>query len=154
MSRPIIVPTVIILAGFAAIILLSGFINNSRPQLSANYDDSDLTVNGSRLKGFALGTEGLVADWYYMRALQYIGYKIVSHPDMDIDLNDLRPLNPRLLYPMLQNATDLDPHFIAAFSYGAVVMPAIDPQQAIDLAKKGVANNPDSWRLYQHLAYI
>ena len=33
-------------------------------------------------------------------------------------------------------------------------MPAIDAQKAIDLTTKGIANNPDSWRLYQYLGYI
>jgi tetratricopeptide (TPR) repeat protein len=148
------VPALIVVAGFTAIMLLTGWIEHRRPKLPGDYEDSDLIMNGSWLRGFAFGTEGLIADWYFMRALQYIGTKILERPDMDIDLDDLRPLNPRLLYPMLQNATDLDPHFIAAYSYGAIVMPAIDSQQAVDLAKKGIANNPDSFRLYQYLGYI
>jgi len=150
----VILPAVIVIAGFAVVITLSSYIESVRPQLPAGYEDSDLAVQGSWLKGYAFGTEGLIADWYYMRALQYIGDKMLKSPELEIDLGDLRSLNPRLLYPYLQNATDLDPHFVAAFSYGAVVMPAIDSQQAIELAKKGVANNPDSWRLHQHLAYI
>jgi tetratricopeptide (TPR) repeat protein len=141
-------------AGIAAVISLSGYIERTRPQLPAGYEDSDLGMHGSWLKGYAFGTEGLIADWYFMRALQYIGDKMLKQPELAIDLDDLRDLNPRLLYPLLDNATDLDPHFIAAYSYGAMVLPAIDPQKAIDLAKKGIANNPDSWRLYQHLAYI
>jgi tetratricopeptide (TPR) repeat protein len=32
-------------------------------------------------------------------------------------------------------------------------MPAIDSRQAVELAQKGIRNNPGSWRLYQHLAY-
>jgi tetratricopeptide (TPR) repeat protein len=154
MTSSVVIPAAIVIAGFAAVIALSSFIDKARPQLPEGYEDSDLTFHGSRVRGFALGSEGLIADWYFMRALQYIGGKMLKNPEMDIDLNDLRPLNPRLLYPLLQNATDLDPHFIAAYSYGAIVMPAIEPNQAIELAKKGVANNPDSWRLYQHLGYI
>lgn len=55
---------------------------------------------------------------------------------------------------MLDTATDLDPHFMAVYSYGAVVLPAIDQSQAIRIAEKGIANNPNQWRLYQHLGYI
>ena len=149
-----VLPAVIVVAGFAVLITLSSYIESTRPEMPAGYEDSDLQMRGSWLKGYAFGTEGLIADWYFMRGLQYIGDKMLKNPDMEIDLGDLRPLNPRLLYPYLQNATDLDPHFLAAFSYGAIVMPAIDSQQAIELAKKGVANNPRSWRLYQHLGYI
>ena len=133
---------------------LSGFIERQRPQLSDDYGDADLTMNGSQLKGWALGAEGLMADWYFMRSVEYIGYKMLNSKKESVNIDDLRDLNPRLLYPMLENATDLDPHFIAAYSYGAMVLPAIEPQQAIALASKGIANNPDSWRLYQHLAYI
>jgi tetratricopeptide (TPR) repeat protein len=149
-----VLPALIIAGGLAAVGALSGVINSARPPLPQGFADTDLTMNGSRMRGFALGSEGLIADWYYMRALQYIGDKLIQSPDMDIDLGDLRPLNPRLLYPMLQNATDLDPHYIEAYTYGAVVMPAIDSQQAVALAHKGISNNPGSWRLYQHLAYI
>ncbi len=151
--RSVILPAVIIVAGFAAVIGLSGYMDRTRPEMPAGYDDSDLAMNGSKLKGFALGFEGLMADWYWMRSLQYIGGKIVNSKT-DINIDDLRELNPRLLYPLLDNATDLDPHFTAAYAYGAVILPAIDEEKAIAIAKKGIENNPNEWRLYQHLGYI
>jgi tetratricopeptide (TPR) repeat protein len=43
---------------------------------------------------------------------------------------------------------------MAPYSYGATILPAIDPNQAIALAEKGIANNPDQWRLHQYLGYI
>lgn len=149
-----ILPLAIIVVGFSGVIGLSGYLDRIRPELPADYDDSDLTMNGSRLKGFALGFEGLMADWYWMRSLQYIGGKLIKSNSEFVNIDDLSNLNPRLLYPMLQNATDLDPHFIAAYSYGAVVMPAIDKEKAIEIAQKGIANNPSEWRLYQYLGYI
>jgi tetratricopeptide (TPR) repeat protein len=152
--KNIILPMAILFAGFGAVPTLSGYIERHRPQLGEGYEDSDLQMNAGWLRGYAFGGEGLIADWYFMRALQYIGDKLLKNPEMVIDLEDLRPLNPRLLYPLLQNATDLDPHFIAAYSYGAMVLPAIDPEKAIEMAKKGIANNPNAWRLHQHLAYI
>lgn len=152
--RSIILPSLLVVAGFLCVFLLSGMIQKSRPPLPESFVDSDLSMNGSRLKGFALGMEGLLADWYWVRSLQYIGDKLVRREDADIDLEDLRSLNPRLLFPLLDNATDLDPHFIAAYSYGAIVLPAIDKEKAIKMASKGIANNPNEWRLYQHLGYI
>lgn len=149
-----VLPAAIIISGFASIFSLSGFIERSRPPLPVDFADSDLSMKGSRLKGYAFGAEGLIADWYFMRSLQYIGDKLLSRRDGIIDIENLRDLNPRLLYPMLENATDLDPHFIAAYSYGAMLLPAIDPEKAIELTAKGIVNNPDNWRLYQHLAFI
>lgn len=155
-QRPLIVCLVLAAAGLAAAGFLNISLAASRPHLAEDYTDSDLTFTGSRMKGFLLGAEGLAADWYFMRSLQYIGDKVLSQNDKgkDINIDDLSDLNPRLLHPMLENATDLDPHFIAAYSYGAMVLPAIDAENAIRFVSKGIANNPDSWRLYQHLGYI
>jgi tetratricopeptide (TPR) repeat protein len=143
-----------IVIGFLVVFFLSGFIEKNRPPLPASYEDEDLALQGSKLKGYTLGFDGLVADWYWMRSLQYLGDKLLKDPNQDINVDDLRSLEPRLLYPYLDSATDLDPKFIAAYQYGAVVLPAIDQEQAIKLAEKGIKNNPSEWRLYQHLGYI
>jgi tetratricopeptide (TPR) repeat protein len=148
------VPTIlVIIVGFAAIFLLSNFVEKSRPSLPEGIEDEDLALHGVKLRGFSLGLEGLIADWYWMQSLQYIGDKVLQSKE-DINLENLQPLNPRLLYPMLDTATDLDPHFMAVYSYGAVVLPAINPEQAIKIAEKGIRENPNEWRLYQHLGYI
>jgi len=151
--KDLALPLAIIIVGFAVLSPLSDLVASRKPQLPESYNDADLFVKGRELKGFVLGTDSLVADWYWMRALQYIGDKVVNSKE-DLRLDDLRSLNPRLLYPMLDSATDLDPHFIAPYAYGAMVLPAIDGEQAIAIAKKGIANNPNEWRLYQHLGYI
>ncbi len=144
----------IAVVALSAVFFLSDFTAARRTALAESYEDSDLDLQGRRLKGYALGAEGLLADWYWIRSLQYLGNKIIKSELTNIDIEDLRPLNPRLLYPLLDNATDLDPKFIAAYTYGAVVLPAIDPSLAVKLTEKGIANNPDSWRLYQYLGYI
>ena len=148
------IATALIVLGFAAIFGLTRYVEAKRPPLPAGYEDDDLAVQGARLKNFALGGEGLLADWYWMKSLQYIGGKISTLGVNNIDLDDMTSMNPRLLYPYLNTATDLDPHFMAPYSYGATILPAIDPQQAIALTEKGIANNPDQWRLYQYLGYI
>ncbi len=153
-SAKLIISVVFVVIGFGLVFLLSNFINNSRPPLPENFEDQDLLLQGSKIKGFTLGFNGLMADWYWMQALQYIGDKVTNSKDANINLENLRPLNPRLLYPLLDNATSLDPQFLTAYSYGAIVLPAIDSQLAIKIAEKGITNNPNEWRLYQHLGYI
>jgi tetratricopeptide (TPR) repeat protein len=148
------IQALVLIAGFAAAAWLTGFVEQKRPVMPADYLDSDLTVRGSNLKGFTLGMDGLIADWYYVGALHYVGDKILASRSETINIDDLRDLNLKLLYPLLDNATDLDPHFIDAYSYGAIVLPAVDPQQAVAIAEKGVANNPNEWRLYRPLGYI
>ncbi len=144
----------IIIFGFIAIFGLSNFIETNRPVMPEEYLDEDLSLQGEKLKGWSLGFEGLIADWYWVRSLQYMGDKVAKSKDRVINIEDLRSLNPRLLYPLIDNATTLDPQFMAAYSYGAIVLPAIDPALAIKIAEKGIENNPDEWRLYQHLGYI
>jgi tetratricopeptide (TPR) repeat protein len=145
---------VAVLIGFGAVYGLTNFIEQNRVTVSDDYYDSDLTMEGKRLRGFALGSEGLLADWYWMRSLQYVGDKLAKTDLEFINVEDLTFLKPRLLYPMLDNATDLDPQMMAAYTYGAMVLPAIDPKQAIALTEKAIANNPESWRMYQYLGYI
>jgi len=152
-STKTLIAVAVIAVGFAAVFVLSNFLERAKPALPEDYVDRDLALQGAKLKGFSLGLEGLLADWYWMQSLQYIGDKVVASKE-HINLENLNSLNPRLLYPYLDNATDLDPHFMAVYSYGAVVLPAIDAGQAIKIAEKGIKNNPYEWRLYQQLGYI
>jgi tetratricopeptide (TPR) repeat protein len=40
------------------------------------------------------------------------------------------------------------------YEYAAMVLPAVDVQQAIRIAQKGIDANPNAWKLYHHLGYI
>lgn len=152
-SKQTIISIVSVVLGFAVVFVLSGFLEARRPALPAGYEDEDLALQGAKLKGFALGFEGLIADWYWMKSLQYIGDKVVNSK-REISMDNMRELNPRLLYPYLDNATTLDPKFFSVYEYGAIVLPAIDNEQAIKLTQKGIENNPSDWRLYNYLGYI
>src|SRR5438034_5799937 len=99
--------------GLAAVYPLENYLERKRPRAPVEWTDEDLAVSGGRMRGFLFGTEGLVADWYWIRSLQYIGDKLVAAKDEQINIEDLRPLNPRLLYPYLNTATNLDPQFLA-----------------------------------------
>jgi tetratricopeptide (TPR) repeat protein len=144
----------LVIAGLIAAAFLTNYIERVRPPVPYGYNDEDLALQGSRLKGFSFGAEGLLADWYWMRTLQYVGDKVLNSNVEVLNLDDLQPLNPRLVEPYLRNSTDLDPHFLGPYYFGAVVLPAIDKEKAIELTNKGIADNPNEWRLYQYLGYI
>lgn len=152
-SLKTIVATAVIIGGLAAIFVLSNHLEQIKPALPEGYIDQDLALQGAKLKGFSFGAEGLLADWYWFQSLQYIGGKVIESKE-DLNLEDLSNLNPRLLYPYLDNATDLDSRFMAVYEYGAVVLPAIDLNQAIKFIEKGIRDNPQEWRLYHQLGYI
>lgn len=96
---------------------------------------------------------GLVADYYWMRALQYVGRKTMAR-EGDIHLDDLSEFDLRLLAPLLDTATTLDPQFLTVYEYGAAVLPVVDAEAAVRLVSKGVERNPSAWRLYHQLGYI
>src|SRR5687768_13993246 len=104
-----ILPAAIVLAGLALVVTLSLNLEKARPALPADYADSDLALQGKKLKGYALGAEGLIADWYWILSLQYLGGKIMGSDEGLMGIDNLSSLNPRLLHPYLENATELDP---------------------------------------------
>lgn len=143
----------VLTVGFAAIFGLSQKLETVKPPPDETRADDDLYFSGDELIAAGHDFRGLIADWYWINSLQYIGGKLLANNET-ASVNDLKPLNPRLLYPMLDAATTLDPKFITVYAYGASVLPAIDNELAIKLIEKGIAHNPDEWRLYNNLGYI
>lgn len=146
----------ILAAGFGGIFALSRALEKLKPPPNVSAVDEDLYFSSKELSAVGHDFRGLIADWYWINSLQYLGGKIVASNEKSqkVDINDLKPLNPRLLYPMLDTAATLDPQFLTIYSYGAAVLPAIDNEQAIKLLEKGIAANPEEWRLYHNLGYI
>lgn len=153
MNRQTLYLVSVLIVGLALTVLLARQIDAHRPPPDPNAIDESLYLNPSTAKRMSLGFNGLAADWYWMRSLQYVGRKIISVPE-DVAIDDLSELNLKLLAPLLDTATTLDPHFLDPYEYAAVVLPAIDVQEAIRITSKGIEANPTAWRLYQHLGFI
>jgi tetratricopeptide (TPR) repeat protein len=143
----------VIAIGMIAAMGLTRLVDARRPPVDVSANDESLYLNAKTAKRISLGFNGLGADWYWMRSLQYVGRKILEQQG-DVALDDLSQLNLKLLAPLLENATTLDPQFLEPYEYAAVVLPAIDVQEAIRITRKGIDANPNAWRLYQHLGYI
>ncbi len=141
-----------VVIGLACAALLVHRIDRLRPPEDPNAIDESLYVNGKMARRISLGFNGLAADWYWMRSLQYVGRKIINSQDLQIDR--LSQLNLKLLAPLLDTATTLDPEFLDPYEYAAVVLPAVDVDEAIRITKKGIEANPNAWQLYHHLGYI
>lgn len=148
---------VVLVAGLGASAALSRWLDARRSDQAKQFAESQLYLSGPAAKRLTLSFNGLAADWYWMRSLQYVGRKIVNHQDTHSNqfvLSDLSSLDLRLLASLLDVATTLDPQFIPVYEYGAVVLPEVNPDQAIALLNKGIAANPSSWGLHHHLGYI
>ena len=101
------------------------------------------------VKRFSLGYDGLLADIYWTRAVQYFGERHVA-----------RASQYKLLAPLLAITTTLDPHLVVAYQFGANFLSPKPPNgagmadQAIQLVEFGIQNNPDDWKLYYELGFV
>ena len=101
------------------------------------------------LKKMSLGYDGLLADIYWTRAVQYFGSK---HHEGAQDF--------ALLAPLLEITTTLDPHLLVAYEYGSNFLAPPPPsgggmpERAIDLEEFGIRHNPNEWRLYYNEGFI
>jgi tetratricopeptide (TPR) repeat protein len=147
----------VILLGTAGIVLLANWTDSRRQTPVIASADEDLYLNGPTAKRLSLAFNGLAADWYWMRSLQYVGRKSLNFQKMNpgkFSLNDFGALELRNLPSLLRLTTNLDPQFMAPYEYGAMILPVFNSDEAIALLNFGVQQNPDQWRLYQHLGYV
>ena len=122
-------------------------VDQLRPQ--GTLDEVLFISSPQVLKRASLGYDGLMADIYWTRAVQYFGRK--RHVDATAF---------HLLAPLLEITTHLDPHLIVAYDFGANFLApappdgAGEPQRAIQLVQYGIEHNPNEWKLYYNLGFI
>ena len=97
-----------VLLGLVTIAALSRWMDERRSPVDQSIEEEKLYLTGETAKRMSLGFNGLLADWYWMRSLQYVGRKIMSVPK-DVQIDNLGSLNLTLLAPLLDTATTLDP---------------------------------------------
>ena len=105
-------------------------------------------TSGETLKKVSLGHSGLLADIYWMRAVQYYGGKRLD------DSSDFE-----LLGPLIRIATTIDPHLLHAYRFGAIFLSeretgADRPEEAVPLLEKAIRHNPGRWELYRDLGFV
>jgi tetratricopeptide (TPR) repeat protein len=146
----------VIVLGLTGAALLTRW-NDEHRNVATQFAEEPLYLNGPAMKRLTLAFNGVAADWFWLRSLQYVGRKIVKYEDThagNLDLTSLSSLDLRLLPSLLRMTTTLDPQFLEPYYYGAFILPDLDSNEAIALLNHGIANNPDKWRLYQHLGYV
>jgi tetratricopeptide (TPR) repeat protein len=127
--------------------LLTRAVDHMRP--AAPLQEMLYVSSPKLLKRLCLGYDGLLADIYWTRTVQYFG---AAHSRGEGTY--------KLLWPLLNITTQLDPHLIPAYEFGETFLVAKppqgagDPEKAIALARSGIQNNPNDWRLYYDLAFV
>ncbi|HLA39545.1 MAG TPA: hypothetical protein VJ417_06095 [Candidatus Glassbacteria bacterium] len=105
--------------------------------------------SGDVLKKLSLGHDGLLANIYWTRVVQYYGGRIRDHKT---DFS--------LLAPLLDITVKLDPQLLIAYSFGAAFLSARpprgpgQPEKAVELLQYAIENNPDYWRLWHELGFL
>jgi tetratricopeptide (TPR) repeat protein len=105
---------------------------------------------GREVKRLVPGFEGLFADVYWLRTVQYYGGQRAYVAGSRYEL----------LYPLIDITVTLDPRLELAYRYGATFLAeprpagAGEPEKAVAILERGVAAFPDNWRLRQYLGFI
>jgi tetratricopeptide (TPR) repeat protein len=99
--------------------------------------------SGRLLRQVSGGFQSAVADLLWLRAIQYYG----EHRKTDLSFDKAAHV--------FRVITDLDPHFVDAYRFGALVVigDARDPEGGYALLRKGIRANPGSWELAFDLGF-
>jgi hypothetical protein len=133
-----------VLAGSAALIVpVQNHVDASRERQSV---DPDLLYfsSPSMVKSLAMGFDGLLADVYWMRAIQYYGRREEAAR---------RQVPYKNLAALLDIVTTLDSGMVDVYRMGSVFLAepepvgAGQPLKAAQLLDKGIAALPGDWRL-------
>lgn len=105
----------------------------------------------SIVKRLALSYGPLIADVYWMRAIQYYGRR---------DEADRRLVRYKNLPALLDITTTLDPGLMDAYHFGVSFLAEADPigagkpEEALKLLDKGIRANPHQWSLFKDKGFV
>jgi hypothetical protein len=103
------------------------------------------------MQRLALSYDSLLADLYWIRAVQhYGGTRLSNDPNKKFDL----------LYPLLDLTTSLDPRINVAYTFGAIFLAEAPPggpgrpDLGIALLEKGLRAQPTRWEFAQAIGFV
>jgi tetratricopeptide (TPR) repeat protein len=134
----------------AAVVLLQVIRERRFPDAASTQQLLYVTSPGVVTR-MALGYRALLADVYWMRAIQHFGGTRLSTEGEK---------HYELLYPLLDLTTSLDPQFTMAYRFGAFFLSEPQPggagrsDLAVRLLEKGIAANPDRWEYPYDVGFI
>lgn len=142
----VVAATVLLISMAAAVTTLYAI---DRLRLRSEAQQALYIRSTTALRRMCLGYTGLLADIYWTRAVQYFG---TQHFRGSGDF--------RLLAPLLEVTSELDPHMLPPYQFGANFLGPKPPNgaglpgEAMALLNYGIEHNPDQWRLYYNLGFL
>lgn len=144
--------TVVIVLLAAAVVGLQAVEDRARATFLSQAQAGDYLYIQSpeTLRRASLSYSAVVADLYWIRAVQYYGGTRLSSGAKNYDL----------LYPLLDLTTSVDPLFDIAYRFGAIFLAeeypggAGRPDLAIALLQKGLRAQPGKWQFGQDIGFV
>ena len=108
--------------------------------------------SGAVLKRLTLSFDALAADIYWIRAIQHYGGDRVARQQAGERY--------KLLYPLLDLTTTLDPYFNVAYRFGAIFLGERPPggpghpDQSVALLRKALVAMPQKWQYYHDIGFV
>jgi tetratricopeptide (TPR) repeat protein len=165
-SRLPIVYAVVAVIALGAISVGLQMLRDARYPLPVS-DEETLYLSRRATGRLVFTHRSLVADVYWIRALQYFGahtQQAQRHaatflaPPSALAANP--PVSFDLLYPLLDITTTLDPRFNIAYRFGSIFLsegyphgPG-RPDQAVALLEKGLKTSPEKWQYWQDIGFV
>lgn len=149
MSRRVFTPVLLAMLMASAIGLQA--LRERGGELPAGPDGILYVRSPAALQRMALSYQSLLADVYWIRAVQLYG---------DTKLGRTADRSYSLLYPLLEMTTTLDPYFDVAYQFGALFLAEPPPggpgrpDLAITLLRRGIEAQPDDWHLSQAIGFV
>src|SRR5262245_41807892 len=127
------------------------------PEVASPVDEIYLT-SGDTLGRMALSYKSLLADVYWIRAVQYFGSTRLDLQKQGAHSGGGQAYD--LLYPLLDVSTTLDPLFNIAYRFGSIFLAEGYPKGlgrpdlAVKLLDKGYQRNPARWEYVYDKAFV
>jgi hypothetical protein len=164
--RGAMILAILALAFLAGAVRLQAARERHYPMAAATEEDALYVTSGGAIRRLSGAFDALAADVYWIRAIQYYG-----GAKRRLTADQLTPAPPpmlaavdadeyRLLYPMLDITTTLDPRFNIVYRFGAVFLAEPypggpgRPDLAIALLEKGLRARPDKWEYMEDIGFV
>jgi hypothetical protein len=135
-----------VLLVFGALVLLQVRLDRTRhyAQPLRGPDELMYFPSGTLLTPIAGEYRGVVADFAWLKAIQYYAYHLSRDQVYEWFEHIIRTI------------TRLDPHFIEAYRFGSFVISwdSNQPTAAISLLREGMEHNPMTWELPFQVAFV
>ena len=139
-------------AAFAVAIALQMTRDRSYPRDEQLTEQILYVRSGDALKRMSLEFDAVLADVYWIRAIQHYGGDRLSGPRAASKY--------LLLYPLLDLTTTLDPYFNIAYRFGAIFLSEAypggpgRPDQSVALLRKAIVTMPHKWQYYHDVGFV